>query len=112
MSQSLDQIAKRFNGENAWAGLNQETLVDITERKRVEQELRDSEEKFRALFEGSRDAIGITAPTGKFLDANQAWLDLFGYTRQEMLELNVADHYVHPRDSSSFWHELTLNAAL
>ena len=91
MSQSLDQIAQRFNGENAAPSLIQDTLVDITERKRVEQELRDSEEKFRALFEGSRDAIGITTPTGKFLDANQAWLDLFGYTRQEMLELNVAD---------------------
>jgi len=112
MSQSLDQIAQRFNGENAAPGLIQDTLVDITERKRVEQELRDSEEKFRALFEGSRDAIGITAPTGKFLDANQAWLDLFGYTRQEMLELNVADHYVHPRDRSRFRQELEQKGSL
>jgi len=112
MSQSLDQIAQRFNGENAAPGLIQDTLVDITERKRVEQELRDSEEKFRALFEGSRDAIGITTPTGKFLDANQAWLDLFGYTRQEMLELNVADHYVHPCDRSRFRQELEQKGSL
>ncbi len=112
MSQSLDQIAQRFNGENAAPGLIQDTLVDITERKRVEQELRDSEEKFRALFEGSRDAIGITTPTGKLLDANQAWLDLFGYTRQEMLELNVADHYVHPCDRSRFRQELEQKGSL
>ncbi len=112
MSQSLDQIAQRFNGENAAPSLIQDTLVDITELKRVEQELRDSEEKFRALFEGSRDAIGITTPTGKFLDANQAWLDLFGYTRQEMLELNVADHYVHPRDRSRFRQELEQKGSL
>jgi len=112
MSQSLDQIAQRFNGENAAPSLIQDTLVDITELKRVEQELRDSEEKFRALFEGSRDAIGITTPTGKFLDANQAWLDLFGYTRQELLELNVADHYVHPCDRSRFRQELEQKGSL
>src|SRR5207253_9740531 len=93
-------------------GFSLHTLVVIPERKRVEQELRDSEEKFRALFEGSRDAIGITAPTGKFHDANQAWLDLFGYTRQEMLELNVADHYVHPRDRPRFRQELEQKGSL
>ncbi len=112
MAQGLDQIAQPFNGENGAPGLIEDTVVGITERKQVEQELRDSEEKFRALFEGSRDAIGITTPTGKFLDANQAWLDLFGYTRQEMLELNVADHYVHPRDRSRFRQELEQKGSL
>lgn len=107
----LDSV-NLLNGENGTPGLIEDTVVDITERKRVEQELRDSEEKFRALFEGSRDAIGITTPTGKFLDANQAWLDLFGYTRQEMLELNVAEHYVHSLDRSKFRQELEQKGSL
>jgi PAS domain S-box-containing protein len=55
-----------------------ESFVDITERKRSEQALLDSEKKYRSLFEGSRDAIYMTAPDGQLIDANQAFLDLFG----------------------------------
>ncbi len=51
---------------------------------------------YRALFEGSRDAVYFSTRDGRLLEANQAALDLFGYTREEMLELNAADLYASP----------------
>ena len=62
---------------------------DITERKQMENALRESEERYRTLFEDSRDAICITTREGKIVDVNQAALDLFGYARGEMMELDV-----------------------
>ena len=64
---------------------------DISERYRAAETLRENEEKYRTLFEESRDAIYICDPTGEMLDANQAMLDLFGYTRSEMMAMNVWD---------------------
>lgn len=75
---------------------------DVTERKRIEEILRESEARYRSLFENSRDAIAITTPDGKFVDANQAWLDLFGYSRDEMLMANARDVYADPAERETF----------
>ncbi len=76
---------------------------DITERKRSEDEVRASEEKFRALFEQSIDAIYINALDGTSVEANQSWLDMFGYTRDELPFIDSArDVYVDPRDRDDF----------
>ena len=71
---------------------------DITERKRMEEALRESEEKYHTLFEESRDAISITTREGKFIDINQAWLELLGYTKEELMSLNVQETYANPDD--------------
>jgi PAS domain S-box-containing protein len=52
-------------------------IVDITERKRRERELEDREEKYRNLFEDSRDALMLMDRDG-YLDCNEQALDLFG----------------------------------
>ncbi len=64
--------------------------------------LRENEKKYRTLFEDSRDAIFITTPTGQILDANQAMLELFGYTNTEMMALNAVEHYADPSDRARF----------
>jgi len=64
--------------------------------------LEQSEKKYRALFEDSRDAIYIITREGKFLDINPAALKMFGYTRAEMLQLNAKDLYLNPDDRLKF----------
>jgi diguanylate cyclase (GGDEF)-like protein/PAS domain S-box-containing protein len=64
--------------------------------------LRESEERYRTLFEESRDAIYITARDGTFIDANPAALELFGFTREALLRVNARDLYLHPDRRDEF----------
>jgi diguanylate cyclase (GGDEF)-like protein/PAS domain S-box-containing protein len=79
-----------------------ESFIDITERKRSEQALQENEKKYRSLFEGSRDAIYLTAPDGQLMDANQAFLDLFGYSREEIVHSNAKQVYATAKDRNVF----------
>ena len=56
---------------------------EVLERKRAEAALRESEDRFRSLFENSIDAALLTAPDGSVLRANQAACDMFGYSEEE-----------------------------
>jgi PAS domain S-box-containing protein len=84
---------------------------DMTEHKRAEAALRESEEKYRTLFEECKDAIVINTPEGKVVDVNQAFLNLFGHTRDEIMEINVREHYAHPADRARFRQELEQKGA-
>ncbi len=59
--------------------------TDITELKRSEAALRESEEKFRATFYTSPDSISITAKDGTFVEINPGFTKLTGYTREEVI---------------------------
>lgn len=73
---------------------------DIAERKRAEAALKQSEEKFRTLFEESFDGLFVTSPDGRILDMNKKGVAMFGYeTKEEILRLDLArDVYYHPPD--------------
>jgi PAS domain S-box-containing protein len=73
---------------------------DITERKRMREALEESEERYRRLFEESRDAIVLTTPGGTVVDVNDAAVDLFGYSRDELLRLDAAELYADPDERS------------
>ncbi|MEA5535242.1 PAS domain S-box protein [Crocosphaera sp. XPORK-15E] len=70
---------------------------DVTERKQIEAALKESEEKFRILFEQAPSAMGLSSLEGNFLRVNQAFCDLVGYSCEELLEFNCADT-THPDD--------------
>ena len=77
---------------------------DITERRRAEQSLQESEAKFRALFESSRDAIMLLDRKG-FTDCNQATLDLFGCPAKDQFILKHPAELSPPcqADRTSSW---------
>jgi diguanylate cyclase (GGDEF)-like protein/PAS domain S-box-containing protein len=79
---------------------------DITARTRAEEALRESEERYRTLFEESRDAVYITTLDGRFVAVNQALVEQFGYTREELLAGNVADLYTDAQDRARFRDEI------
>lgn len=75
-------------------------LGDITERKRFELELRESERRYRNLFEKLPVGAFVSTPEGRFLDCNQALLDILGYEgKDEFLQLDIASEvYRNPDD--------------
>lgn len=74
---------------------------EIGERVRTEQALKDSERKYRAIFEESKDVIFICSPDGRFQDINPAGAELFGYPSPEDLErLDPVQLYESPEDHS------------
>ncbi len=81
-------------------------------RRKTDKELMDSEEKYRGLFEKSSDAIYITSRGGILLDFNQAARDLFGYSEEEMRDLDTAVLYVHPEDRYAFQQTIEREGAV
>jgi PAS domain S-box-containing protein len=62
--------------------------IDLTDRWAAEQALRESEERFRTIFDSAGDGIVIFDKAGRCIDANPAACELFGYNRDEFMELS------------------------
>jgi PAS domain S-box-containing protein len=80
------------NGDTLWHGI----AIDITERKQMEQALRDSEEKFRQIFDHANDAIRVhgldeNGFPGRFVYANVVACGMLGYSLDEMLQMRPSD---------------------
>jgi PAS domain S-box-containing protein len=74
---------------------------DITERKKAEEALRESEQKFKAIFEGASDGICATDPkTQKLVFANQRMSEITGYSLEELKKLRMKD--LHPEKVFDF----------
>ncbi|MCX6780537.1 MAG: PAS domain S-box protein, partial [Candidatus Magasanikbacteria bacterium] len=93
-----------FDSKNVFEGaLNM--ITDITQRKQIENELRESEEKFSAAFTASPDAIVITRlKDGVIVEINEAFTKLFGFTRKQARGVSAVDLsiWVDTKDRSVF----------
>jgi PAS domain S-box-containing protein len=67
---------------------------DITERRRAETALQESERQYRLLMEEASDGIVVLDLDGHFRMVNSKVCEMFGYTREELLQLHVKDTYI------------------
>lgn len=70
-------------------------VEDISERKQTEDALRASEETLRATFSQAGVGIFISAPDQRYLQVNDKYCDMLGYTREELLRMSITD-VLHP----------------
>ncbi len=103
-SNSVEQRYRRPNGQVYWvnvvttlardgAGEPQYFLAvtqEITRRKAEELRIKEAEERYRAVFDRSLDAVYLCSLDGRFLDANPAALNLFGYSKEEIPSLDFS----------------------
>ena len=94
-------VEKPFN-----VGQLLETVRTAIEKQKIGKALRESEERYRTLFEGSRDAIYITSGDNRSVEFNQATLDLFGYTRAEIMKMKLREVFLNPGDLRSLEREI------
>jgi PAS domain S-box-containing protein len=83
-------------------------LAEAIVHRQAEKALKESEEKYRSLFEESKDTVYISTPEGKFIDINPAGVELFGYsTKEDILRVDIAhDIYCDERDRVQFQETL------
>lgn len=78
---------------------------DITQRKSTEEAvakaLLESEDRYRMIFESSREAIFIKNRQGAYVDINEAACRLSGYSREEFAETKVTIHHLYPEVTSA-----------
>ncbi|MEW6349339.1 MAG: PAS domain S-box protein [Thermodesulfobacteriota bacterium] len=75
---------------------------DITDLKKAQEALKESEERYRAVFEQASDAILIIRPGGETLHANAAALELLQATKEQIVGRNIIDFYWEPSDRVRF----------
>jgi len=80
----------------------QGTIRDITDRKSAADALKESEERYRVLFETAKDAIFLNDETGKFMDVNSAACELLGYSKEELLKLSNREIDADPKGYEAF----------
>jgi PAS domain S-box-containing protein len=71
--------------------------VDVTTRRLAEEAVRESEERFRGLYNAAATGIAVSTPDGRYLQANAAYCQMLGYTEKELQEMTFSS-ITHPDD--------------
>jgi PAS domain S-box-containing protein len=92
-----------FDEEGRYAGVHG-TGRDISERKRAEEALRESEQRFRTLSDAAFEGIAIH-DKGKIVDANQTYAEMFGYQPSEIIGMHALD-FAAPESRDLVWQAI------
>ncbi len=77
-------------------------VIDITERKQVEERLHDNQKKYHNLFQAIPDAIIVAdIDTGSLVEWNREALQLFGYSPEELCRMNITELYPEDRRTAA-----------
>jgi PAS domain S-box-containing protein len=77
---------------------------DVSERKRADRELRESEERYRDLFDHASDLVCMAAPDGSLLYVNHAWQHGTGYSEAEISSMQLLD--LVPREDRAYYTQV------
>ncbi|MFH1719349.1 MAG: PAS domain S-box protein, partial [Planctomycetota bacterium] len=77
----------QYEGQTAILGI----VTDITERKRAEKGLRESEQKFRSYIDNAPDGVIVVDRQGRYIEANEAICNMTGFSKDELLAQSVRD---------------------
>jgi PAS domain S-box-containing protein len=88
------------------------TFFDISDRKNVEQALKESEERYRHMFEHCPVGVGVATLDGHVVAANRAMLDIAGYTLEGFKKINLTDTYVNTEDRQALIQILEKNGSV
>ena len=79
----------------------------IEDLKQSQESLKETEEKYRRIFEKSKDMVFITSVDGKFINVNQAGMEILGYkSKEELMGMHVKDTYFNHEDRKKFMEEI------
>ncbi|MGA9637451.1 PAS domain S-box protein [Flavobacterium sp.] len=81
--------------------------LDVTERVKTQNKLKQSEEKYHSLIENAGDAIFMVDKDSKIIEVNRSACDLLGYTREELQRMNAKD--VYPLNKAEQEHDVQVN---
>ncbi|MCU1284731.1 MAG: multi-sensor hybrid histidine kinase [Acidobacteriales bacterium] len=83
------------------------TLIDITERKHSEAQMKVSEERYRQLFQRNLAGVYVSTVAGELLDCNESFAHIYGYeSRQELLKRPAINFYFDEGDRATFLKKL------
>ncbi len=80
----------------------------IRDLRQSQEALRESEEKFRRIFQNLKDMVYITSTDGKFIEVNQAGVEMLGYENKgELKQIRSGDVYLNPEERRRFKEEIS-----
>jgi PAS domain S-box-containing protein len=79
----------------------------IEDFKQSQEALKEAEQKYKRIFENLKDMVYMTTTDGKFIDVNQAGIEMLGYeNKEELFKITVKDTYLNPEERQKFLNEI------